>query len=74
VTVADAELAEHLGVDEGAPLVHVQRTTIGSTGRPIELAHEYFVGARMRFHLRKYGFVSLDRAVADHDAVFSVHQ
>jgi GntR family transcriptional regulator len=74
VTVADADLAQRLGVDEGAPLVHVQRTTTGSTHRPIELAHEYFVGTRMRFHLRKYGFVSLDRAVGDHDGAPSVHQ
>jgi GntR family transcriptional regulator len=74
VTAADAGLAERLAVDEGAPLVHVQRTTTGSTDRPIELAHEYFVGARMRFHLRKHGFVSLDRAVADHDVASSVHQ
>ena len=65
VTQADADLAARLSVDVGAPLVHVQRTTTGSTRRPIELAHEYFVGSRMRFHLRKYGFVSLDRALAE---------
>ncbi|MGN8245731.1 GntR family transcriptional regulator [Cellulomonas soli] len=58
LTFADHEQAAHLGVDVGSPLVHVQRTATGTGGRPIEAAHEHFVGTRMRFHLRKYGYVT----------------
>ncbi|WP_156043814.1 GntR family transcriptional regulator [Cellulomonas sp. URHE0023] len=56
-----------LGVEPGTPLIHVRRlaTTVG--GRPFEVAHEQFVGDRMRFHLRKYGFVRHEREPAPHE-------
>ncbi|WP_448058713.1 GntR family transcriptional regulator [Cellulomonas hominis] len=60
LALADDEQAAHLGVDAGSPLIVVQRTAVGSTGRPIELAHEFFVGNRMRFHLHKYGYTKLE--------------
>lgn len=57
LTFAEPEQAAHLQVEPGSPLVHVQRVATGTAGRPIEAAHEHFVGGRMRFHLRKYGYV-----------------
>lgn len=57
VDAADDEQAAHLGIHPGDALLHVHRTTVGSTGRPIEVAHELFVADRVRFHLRSYGIV-----------------
>ena len=57
VTFADDEQAGHLAIATGAPLVHIHRVTTGSTGRVIEIGREHFVSERMRFHLRKYGYV-----------------
>lgn len=73
LTLADDEQAHHLEVDPGTPLIHVQRTAMGSTGRAIEVAHELFVGDRMRFHLRKYGYVKPERggATPDHPSLAS---
>jgi GntR family transcriptional regulator len=62
LTAADAGQAGHLAVDEGTPLIHVERTAVSARGRPIELAHEFFVGHRIRFHSRRYGYVKVDRA------------
>ncbi len=57
LTLADAEQAQHLGVAVGTPLIHVHRVTTDSEERPIEIGREHFVGAAVRFHLRKYGYV-----------------
>lgn len=61
VVRADQDQAHHLTVPAGAALLHVQRVAAGSTGRPIELGQEWFVADRMRFHLRKYGYVKPGR-------------
>ncbi|MBU4214709.1 MAG: GntR family transcriptional regulator [Actinobacteria bacterium] len=61
VVHADREQARHLSVAPGAALLHVQRVAAGSAGRPIELGQEWFVADRMRFHLRKYGYVKPGR-------------
>ncbi|WP_024286185.1 GntR family transcriptional regulator [Cellulomonas sp. KRMCY2] len=61
LAVADAVQGDHLQVAPGTPLIHIRRTATCSTGRPIEIADELFVGDRMRFHLRKYGHVRSDR-------------
>lgn len=61
LAAADDAQAAHLDVAVGTPLVDVERTTTASTGRVIELAHELFVGTRMRFHLRKYGYAHVER-------------
>ena len=57
LTPADEEQAEHLDVTAGTPLIHVHRVTTDSGNRPFEIGREYFVGAGVRFHLRKYGYV-----------------
>jgi GntR family transcriptional regulator len=57
LALADDEQARHLAVAPGTPLIHVHRVTTGSGARPIEIGREYFVGADVRFHLRKYGYV-----------------
>lgn len=62
VVGADAAQAAHLAVEVGAGLVYVRRVATGSTGRPIELGQEWFVASRMRFHLRKYGYVKPERS------------
>jgi GntR family transcriptional regulator len=64
VVGANAEQAAHLAVGTGTGLVYVQRVATGSTGRPIELGQEWFVADRMRFHLRKYGYVKPERSPA----------
>lgn len=56
LTLADDEQALHLDVEAGTPLIHVHRVTTGSCGRPIEIGREHFVGASVRFHLRKHGY------------------
>lgn len=64
---ADDHQATHLGVPVGTPMVRVQRSAAGSTGRPIEVAEELFIGERIRFHLRKYGYArGHERADATH--------
>ncbi|MCG2799112.1 MAG: GntR family transcriptional regulator [Cellulomonas sp.] len=60
VVTADAEQAHHLAVPSGSGLLYVRRVATGSNGRPIELGQEWFVADRMRFHLRKYGYVKPD--------------
>lgn len=57
LSLADDEQAQHLEVPVGTPLIHVHRVTTASDHRPIEIGREYFVGADVRFHLRKYGYV-----------------
>ena len=57
LTLADDDQSRHLEVATGTPLIHVHRVTTASDDRPIEIGREYFVGADVRFHLRKYGYV-----------------
>lgn len=63
---ADPWQSDLLAVPVGASLLHVQRVATGSSGRPVELAHEHFVADRMRFHLRKYGYVAPPRSTDQH--------
>jgi GntR family transcriptional regulator len=62
LSAAAADQAVLLGVPEGTPLIRVERVAVSAAGRPIELAHEFFVGARIRFHSRKYGYAKVARA------------
>ncbi|QTE30904.1 GntR family transcriptional regulator [Pengzhenrongella sicca] len=57
LVLADDERAGFLEVAAGTPLIYVHRTTADAAGRPIEIGREYFIGTRVRFHLRNYGFV-----------------
>jgi GntR family transcriptional regulator len=47
-TVAGAEEAAALGVAAGAPLLAVERTAYGFSGRPLELGRDLFRGDRVR--------------------------
>lgn len=62
VVLTDPERAELLGVEVGEPLMHVERVTTDAAGAPIELADDLFVASRIRFHLRKTGYVSPSKA------------
>lgn len=67
LTAADADQARYLGLPEGTALVHVERLAVTGDGQPIELAHEYFVGTRVRFHSREYGYVKVARSAHCND-------
>lgn len=45
-----AELAEHLAVAEGAPLMHVRRLTRNRTGELIEAVDAHYVGSLYEYH------------------------
>jgi len=51
---ANAEQAELLQVELGAPLMQIWRVTRGEGNVPIEFAHDYFRADRTRVHLRRY--------------------
>lgn len=70
LTFADEQQAHLLGIEPGSALVHIHRVTMGDGGAPIEIGRELFVGERMRFHLRKHGFVrhSLSEAAGSPEA------
>lgn len=62
VVLADAQRAELLGVATGDPLPHVERLSTDEAGVPLEVADDLFVAARIRFHLRKSGYVAPSKA------------
>jgi GntR family transcriptional regulator len=49
---ARAHDARHLGVDEGAPLMLVERTSFAADGTPVEFARDRHRGDRARFVIR----------------------
>lgn len=55
VTPATREHAEVLGIDEGASLIDIWRTTYSGDGTPIEFAHDLFRSDRTRVTVRRYG-------------------
>jgi len=55
VIAASREVASHLGLDPGDPVLQVWRVTRTSEGIPFEFAHDFFRADRTRVHLRRYG-------------------
>ena len=49
--LADSSHADLLGVDPGAPLLSVTRTSFDKTGKPIEHGHTLYRSDRTRFHI-----------------------
>lgn len=58
VGYASASEAARLEVEPGTALMRLMRVTLDGSDRPIEVATELFIADRMRFHLRRYGFVA----------------
>jgi GntR family transcriptional regulator len=52
VVAADHDQAGILGIDVGAPLLSVTRTTVDTKGRRIEYSHDLFRGDRTRITVR----------------------
>jgi len=50
--LADAEQAALLGVARGAPLLHIERLTHGSNGRPLDYEHLYCRADNFQYRLR----------------------
>lgn len=55
VTPATPEQAAALGVEPGAPLFEIWRTTFDASETPIEFSHDFFRSDRIRISLRRYG-------------------
>jgi GntR family transcriptional regulator len=51
-TLAEGEIAAHLGIAEGAPLLRIERLTISADRRPIDFEYLYYRGDAMRYGLR----------------------
>ncbi len=51
-TLADAELAQALRVDEGAPVLHIERLTHDAAGRPIDFEQLYYRADAFQYRLR----------------------
>lgn len=51
-TLADAELAQALRIDEGAPVLHIERLTHDAEGRPIDFEHLYYRADAFQYRLR----------------------
>lgn len=49
--VADKKLARHLNIEEGNPLLYVQRTTSDQIGRLVEFAEFFYRGDRYQYHV-----------------------
>jgi GntR family transcriptional regulator len=49
---ADAVVAGHLGVDKGAPLLHIERLACSKDGTPVEFDYVYYRGDTFRYRLR----------------------
>jgi GntR family transcriptional regulator len=50
--LAEGEIATHLAIDEGAPLLRIDRLTTAADGRPVDFEHLYYRGDAMRYRLR----------------------
>lgn len=51
-TFADSEVAEHLGINSGSPVLFVQRTMFAHKHKPIELYQSFFRGDLYKFIVR----------------------
>ena len=51
-TLAEGEIATHLAIAEGAPLLRIERLTTAADGRPVDFEHLYYRGDAMRYRLR----------------------
>jgi GntR family transcriptional regulator len=53
---ADGQLARHLGVQRGTPLLHFEAVLYAQDGRPLDHSHSHFVPGFFKFHVvRKVG-------------------
>jgi GntR family transcriptional regulator len=59
--LADDEIVEALHVDEGSPVLRIDRLTHDASGAPIDYEHLYFRGDAFQYRLR------IDRDRPDHD-------
>ncbi|THF67361.1 GntR family transcriptional regulator [Pseudothauera nasutitermitis] len=50
--LADDELTEALRIEEGAPVLRIERLTHDTAGRPIDFEHLYFRGDAFQYRLR----------------------
>lgn len=50
--LADEDLMRALGVEEGAPVLHIERLTHDASGRAIDFEHLYFRGDAFQYRLR----------------------
>ncbi len=50
--LAEGEIAVHLGIAEGAPLLRIERLTTSADGRPIDFEYLCYRGDAMRYGLR----------------------
>jgi GntR family transcriptional regulator len=51
-TLADEYLAEQLRVDEGSPVLLIERTTFTTSGQPIDYEHLYYRGDAFQYRVR----------------------
>jgi GntR family transcriptional regulator len=49
---ADAAIVDALNCDEGSPVLHVERVTHDTAGRPIDYEHLYFRGDALRYQFK----------------------
>jgi GntR family transcriptional regulator len=50
--LAEGDIATHLGVAEGAPLLRIERLTTAADGRPVDFEYLYYRGDVMRYRVR----------------------
>ncbi len=50
--LAEAELTQALKVEEGAPIMRIERLTHAADGTPIDFEHLYYRGDAFQYHLR----------------------
>jgi GntR family transcriptional regulator len=50
--LADADIATHLAIAAGAPMLRIERLTSAADGRPIDFEYLYYRGDAMRYRLR----------------------
>jgi GntR family transcriptional regulator len=51
-TLAEGDIAASLGIDDGEPLLRIERLTTSLDGRPLDFEYLYYRGDAMRYRLR----------------------
>jgi GntR family transcriptional regulator len=51
-TTADDQLAEFLGISDGAPILRIERLTCTSDGKPLDFEYLYYRGDAFQYRVR----------------------
>jgi GntR family transcriptional regulator len=51
-SLADAKIAEALGMKKGSPMIYIERTTFSESGTPVDFEQLYYRGDKMRYTMR----------------------